>query len=162
MKRRDLLKSASLGIGAISVNSLPDWLRAASERTEKKVDVLVIGGGTAGTIAALQAAKAGARTMVVEMSGQLGGTTTTAGVNYPGLFHAWEKQIIAGLGWDLVVKAVEQHDAMIAAIEGGEGALAIDLTIQHWDLSRDRMERFVRPTPLPVDVIPFTDRQNAI
>lgn len=62
----------------------------------------------------------------------------------------------------LVLKAVEQHDAMIAAIEAGEGALAIDLTIQHWDLSRDRMERFVRPNPLPVDVIPRKDRENAI
>jgi len=62
----------------------------------------------------------------------------------------------------LVLKAVEQHDAMIAAIESGEGALAIDLTIQHWDLSRDRMERFVRPNPLPVDVIPLKDRENAV
>ena len=51
---------------------------------------------------------------------------------------------------------------MIAAIEAGEGALAIDLTIQHWDLSRDRMERFVRPNPLPVDVIHRKDRENAI
>lgn len=62
----------------------------------------------------------------------------------------------------LVIKAIEQHDAMIAAIEAGEGALAIDLTLQHWDLSRDRMERFVRPDPLPVDVISFKDRKNAI
>ncbi len=62
----------------------------------------------------------------------------------------------------LVVRAVEQHDAMIAAIEGREGALAIDLTLQHWDLSRDRMERFVRPTPLPVDVIPIKDSEHAV
>jgi len=62
----------------------------------------------------------------------------------------------------LVQKAVKQHEAMIAAIEGGNSALAIDLTIQHWDLSRDRMERFVRPNPLPVDVIPRKDRQNAV
>jgi len=62
----------------------------------------------------------------------------------------------------LVHKATEQHDAMIAAIEDGQGALAIDLTLQHWDLSRDRMERFVRPDPLPVDVIPFKDRTHAV
>ncbi|MEL6416972.1 MAG: GntR family transcriptional regulator, partial [Pseudomonadota bacterium] len=53
----------------------------------------------------------------------------------------------------LVLKAIEQHDAMISAFEAREGALAIDLTLQHWDLSRDRMERFVRPDPLPVDAI---------
>ena len=62
----------------------------------------------------------------------------------------------------LVMKAVEQHDAMIAAIEGQEGALVIDLTLQHWDLSRDRMERFVQPDPLPVDGVALKDRRNAV
>lgn len=62
----------------------------------------------------------------------------------------------------LVVKAIEQHDAMISAIAAREGALAIDLTLQHWDLSRDRMERFVRPDPLPVDVVSLKDRRNAV
>ncbi|WP_298676652.1 GntR family transcriptional regulator [uncultured Lentibacter sp.] len=62
----------------------------------------------------------------------------------------------------LVMKAIEQHDAMIAALEAREGALAIDLTLQHWDLSRDRMERFVRPDPLPVDVISLKERRNAL
>jgi DNA-binding GntR family transcriptional regulator len=62
----------------------------------------------------------------------------------------------------LVVKAIEQHDTMIAAIEAGEGALAIDLTLQHWDLSRDRMERYVRPDPLPIDVISLKDKRNAV
>ena len=61
----------------------------------------------------------------------------------------------------LVHKAIEQHDAMITAIESQEGALAIDLTLQHWDLSRDRMERFVRPDPLPVDVVSLKDHRNA-
>lgn len=62
----------------------------------------------------------------------------------------------------LVRKAVDQHDAMILAIEAGDAGLAIDLTLQHWDLSRDRMERFVRPDPLPIDVIALKDRQHAI
>ena len=62
----------------------------------------------------------------------------------------------------LILKAVEQHDAMIAAIEAREPSLAIDLTLQHWDLSRDRMERFVRPDPLPVDVIALKDHRNAV
>lgn len=62
----------------------------------------------------------------------------------------------------LITKASDQHDAMISAIEAGEGALAIDLTLQHWDLSRDRLERFVRPDPLPVDVISLKDRRHAI
>lgn len=62
----------------------------------------------------------------------------------------------------LVMKASEQHDAMISAIEAQEPALAIDLTLQHWDLSRDRLERFVRPDPLPLDVISLKDKRHAL
>jgi hypothetical protein len=68
------------------------------------VDVLVIGGGTAGVIAALQAARAGAKTAIIEMNGQLGGTMTTGGVNAPAYFFSPERQIIAGIGWELVLK----------------------------------------------------------
>ncbi len=80
---------------------------APSSSKTVQADVLVIGGGTAGTIAAIQAALAGARTVLVESGSQLGGTMTTAGVDFPGLFHAWGKQIIAGIGWDLACAAVK-------------------------------------------------------
>ena len=62
----------------------------------------------------------------------------------------------------LVLKAGQQHDAMIAAIEMQQPDVAVDLTLQHWELSRDRIERFVRPDPLPLDVIALKDKQNAI
>ena len=61
-----------------------------------------------------------------------------------------------------IAKSIDQHDAMIAAIEAHETALAIDLTLQHWDLSRDQMEKYVRPDPLPLDVISMKDHRNAI
>ncbi len=76
------------------------------EHIKDEVDVLVVGGGTAGTIAAIQAGRAGLRTALVESGSQLGGVTTTGGVSFPGLFHAWGKQIVAGIGWELVIKAV--------------------------------------------------------
>ena len=56
---------------------------------KENVDVLVIGGGTAGTIAAVQAGRTGLRTALIESGSQLGGVTTTGGVSFPGLFHAW-------------------------------------------------------------------------
>ncbi|MFH1377485.1 MAG: FAD-dependent oxidoreductase [Planctomycetota bacterium] len=68
----------------------------------KKYDVIVIGGGTAGTIAAIQAGRAGAKTLLIEKSGGLGGTVTNALVNYPAVFFAWGKQVITGIGWELV------------------------------------------------------------
>ncbi|MDJ0820195.1 MAG: GntR family transcriptional regulator [Paracoccaceae bacterium] len=62
----------------------------------------------------------------------------------------------------LVETAGQQHDAMIAAIENREPAAAVELTLQHWDLSRDRMERFVRPDPLPLDVASQSDTRHAV
>lgn len=52
----------------------------------------------------------------------------------------------------LVTKAGDQHDQMIAAIENRQPAVIVDLTLEHWALSRDSIERYVRPDPLPVDV----------
>ncbi|MEF2277635.1 FAD-dependent oxidoreductase [Deinococcus sp. YIM 134068] len=50
-------------------------------RTEPRTwDVLVAGGGTAGAIAGIAAARAGARVLVVEAQGSLGGTGTNAWV----------------------------------------------------------------------------------
>jgi hypothetical protein len=75
-----------------------------------KTDILVIGGGTAGVIAAIQAGRAGIKTILVENGSQLGGTTTTGGVAYPGIFFAWGKQVISGIGWELVQAAVALND----------------------------------------------------
>ena len=70
-------------------------------------EILVVGGGTTGTIAAIQSGRAGAETILIESGSQLGGTTTTGGVSFPGIFHAWGKQIIGGIGWELVMDCVQ-------------------------------------------------------
>lgn len=72
-------------------------------------DVLVAGGGTAGVPAAIEAASGGCDVILVEANGQLGGTMTTGGVCFPGLFHADGKQVIAGVGWDLVEECVKME-----------------------------------------------------
>lgn len=46
-----------------------------------ETEVLVLGGGTGGTAAGIQAARMGARTIIVEPSGWLGGMLTAAGVS---------------------------------------------------------------------------------
>jgi len=51
----------------------------------------------------------------------------------------------------LIEAAADQHDAMIAAIEAKDAETAVQLTLDHWDLSRNRMEHYVRPDPLPME-----------
>ncbi|WP_218103740.1 FAD-dependent oxidoreductase [Paenibacillus hemerocallicola] len=70
-------------------------------------DIMVFGGGSAGCTAAIQAARAGKRTALVEKNGILGGTTIVASVNFPGLFHAWGKQVIRGIGWEIIERTAE-------------------------------------------------------
>ena len=68
-------------------------------------DVAVVGGGPAGIGAALASAKTGAKTVLVERDARLGGTTVSAEVLPIGLFHAWNRQVIAGPCWELVTNA---------------------------------------------------------
>lgn len=78
-------------------------------------DVMVCGGGTAGVIAAIQAGRAGARTLLVEKTGMLGGTVTMGGVNCPGVFFAWKRQVIAGIGWELVMRCLKETGQSLPA-----------------------------------------------
>ncbi len=48
--------------------------------------------------------------------------------------------------------AAGQHDEMIDAIETRQPARAVELTLEHWNLSRGEIERYVYPDPLPVDI----------
>lgn len=52
-----------------------------------------------------------------------------------------------------VETAVDQHEAIIAAIEARDADGAVELAMRHWDLSRDRMDRYVRPDPLLSDIL---------
>ncbi len=112
--RRRFLQGTFLATGA-AVASTSETL-AASTATDQEpeitdtVDVLVVGGGTAGTVAAIQAGRLGAKTLLIERGSQLGGTMTTGGVAFPGLFDAWGKPIIAGIGWELVKESVEMDE----------------------------------------------------
>lgn len=115
IERRSMLKT----LGCLSLGS--SIIPALGEESDKsrqssgslrtiKTDVLVVGGGTAGVIAAIQAGRAGCSTILVENGAQLGGTITTGGVAFPGLFYAWGKKIIDGIGWELVNDCVVLDD----------------------------------------------------
>lgn len=60
----------------------------------------------------------------------------------------------------IIGKACNQHDLMIEAIEKRAPAEVVDLTLQHWELSRWRMEHYVRPDPLPIDLEQIQTKQK--
>lgn len=70
----------------------------------KNYDVIVCGSGSAGFCAALQAARAGMKTAVIEKYGTPGGTLTVLGNNvicqFNNPFRTKNKMIIQGIGWE--------------------------------------------------------------
>ena len=63
-----------------------------------------------------------------------------------------------------VESASQHHDAIIAAIEARQPARAVELTLEHWELSRYEIEKYVRPDPLPIDGVDANPeiRRNAV
>lgn len=118
-----LAASYGAALGADSP-SQPLLERETEALITTQAEVLIVGGGAAGSIAALQAARAGAKTVLIERGSQLGGTMTTGGVAFPGLFDAWGKQVIAGIGWELVRESVE--------LDGGELPDFSTVPQKHW------------------------------
>lgn len=68
---------------------------------KQTADVVVAGGGTAGHIAAIQAARAGVSVSLIEASSMLGGTMTDGGVFMPNHWHSPTQPVVQGIGWEL-------------------------------------------------------------
>ena len=81
-------------------------------------DVLVAGGGPSGICAAIAAARNGARTLLVERYGFLGGTATSASVGPFAPFHHGDEQVIKGIPQEIIERLV--------ALGGSTGHLKID------------------------------------
>ena len=69
------------------------------------VDVVIAGGGTAGHIAALQAAREGVNTSIIEAGTMLGGTMTAGGVYMPNHFFSKNGPVVQGIPWELYCKS---------------------------------------------------------
>ena len=73
-----------------------------------KYDVIVVGAGPSGFIAAIAAARAGARTLLVERYGFLGGMPTAAMIGPISPFHFGDEQVIEGIPHDFVERMVAE------------------------------------------------------
>lgn len=76
----------------------------------QEVDVLVVGGGTSGTIAAITAAENGMQTMLVEMNPRLGGTGTIGGVH--SYWYGRETGITTRIGKEIENRHLELRQAI--------------------------------------------------
>lgn len=72
--------------------NLPSW----------RPQVLVAGGGPSGICAAIAAARNGARTLLIERYGFLGGTATSASVGPFAPFHHGDEQVIQGIPDEII------------------------------------------------------------
>lgn len=70
-------------------------------------DVVVVGGGPAGSVAAIAAARHGAHVLLVEQYGYLGGMLTAGGVGPQMTYHAGDTQVVRGIAQEIVDRMVE-------------------------------------------------------
>lgn len=69
---------------------------------ERKYDVVVVGGGTGGAIAAISAGRQGCKTLLLERYGFLGGTATAGGLCNMSSFYFQDEQVIRGLPYEFM------------------------------------------------------------
>lgn len=81
-------------------------------------DVVVCGGGCAGWVAAVSAARAGLRVALVEKYGFLGGTATAGYVVPISGFYFKEKRVVGGIAWEFVERLEKSGAALVELPKG--------------------------------------------
>ena len=121
MDRRNFSKlSLLLGAGAFSgmgSSCAEPWGKITQDvytEPPKKIpvrefDVVVAGGGTAGVVAAVAAARQGAKTMLIEAKGYPGGTATEGGTAIHSYYNLWKafpgvekRQVVRGIPSEII------------------------------------------------------------
>ncbi len=104
-------KAVGAGASANHKTNEPGHLGTINQTKEVPViaeyDVVVCGGGPSGFIAAIAAARGGARTALIERYGFLGGMATASLVAPISVFNYNERRIIDGLPWEFIERLIE-------------------------------------------------------
>ncbi len=97
--------------------NLDDWKKPvekeAGQAVEKEADVVVVGGGGAGLAAAISASENGAKVLVIEKNGAVGGDTLVCGA----IYNNPDKELQS---------KVEMSDAVKKTLEAGIGVEPVD------------------------------------
>lgn len=105
--RRTFLQGTAFGGVAAASAIAADAPRTSKERRVIETDVLVCGGGCAGSAAALAASRAGVRTLLVEKAPFAGGIITSVGLPYfDGIAHINTKRVVVrGIALEMLSKS---------------------------------------------------------
>jgi hypothetical protein len=109
--------------------------------TTERYDVVVIGGGAAGVAAALGSARLGARTLLVEHYGFLGGAATNSLVlTYCGYYVAGQEatRAIGGVGWELLLE-LQRLGGDIAPVRSKSGNWLVMLDVESVKFAFDNL-----------------------
>ena len=126
MNRRDFSKSVvamGMGVGAGSATgsrvlggepSGQYYEEPAKKLPVRKFDVIVAGAGTGGVVAAIAAARQGAKTAVIEVKGYPGGTATEGGTALHSFYNLWKafpgvkkRQVVRGIPQEIVERLMK-------------------------------------------------------
>ncbi|MFN7894188.1 MAG: FAD-dependent oxidoreductase [Pirellula sp.] len=118
--RRQFVQTAATvaAVSAARPSPAAELTKSAQSSREIQTDVLVCGGGCAGSAAALSAARAGAKVLLVEKAPFAGGIVTSVGLPYfDGIAHITTKRIVVrGIALELLSKSgVCPPDAKVVA-----------------------------------------------
>lgn len=78
-------------------------------------DVIIVGGGAAGAVAAIASARNNAKTLLIEKNGFCGGALTSSGVGPMMTFHAGKEQVIKGIP-DQIIERMKKSGSSVGHI----------------------------------------------
>ena len=142
ISRKLFLKRAVAGLAAIAV--APNLLSCSDDDSGEELrkiapvvgdyDVVVVGGGPAGFIAAIAAARKGAKVALIERYGFLGGMATIGYVAPISVFAKNNELVIGGIPWEFVKRLESMGGAFIEWPKAN-----IDFDIELYKLCCQRM-----------------------
>jgi len=116
MNRRDFSKTV-LSLGAVAQAGIAqdqEYEEPARKLPSRRFDVVVAGGGTAGVVAAIAAARQGAKTMLVEAKGYPGGTIVEGGTALHSFYNLWKpfpgvskRNVVRGIPKEIVGRLLQ-------------------------------------------------------
>ena len=130
MNRREFSKASGLiGLGLATGTSVTAreamiaddqsyYKEAAKKLPARNFDVVIVGGGTAGVIAAIASARQGAKTVLVEAKGYPGGVAVEGGTALHSFYNLWKAfpgvektQLVRGIPAEMVDRLTERGGA---------------------------------------------------